>query len=85
MNNSKQVVFNKYSGNGRIIIHFFLNEYNKASFYDWGQSMLALKSITKDYPVGDTKVTALNEIGLASRNHKFISILGHSGCEKPPC
>lgn len=59
-----------------------MNEYNKVSFYDWGQSMLALKSITKDYPVGDTKVTALNGIDLAFRDHEFVSILGPSGCGK---
>lgn len=44
--------------------------------------MLALKSITKDYPVGDTKVTALNGIDLAFRDHEFVSILGPSGCGK---
>lgn len=44
--------------------------------------MLKLKNIVKDYPTGDTKVTALKGINVEFRRNEFVSILGHSGCGK---
>ncbi len=44
--------------------------------------MLELKSIVKDYPVGDTVVNALKGISLSFRKNEFVSILGPSGCGK---
>jgi len=44
--------------------------------------MLCLKNITKDYPTGDTTVTALRGVSLAFRKSEFVSILGPSGCGK---
>ena len=44
--------------------------------------MLELKSITKDYPSGDTVVRALKGISVTFRNQEFVSILGQSGCGK---
>ena len=44
--------------------------------------MLELKSITKDYPSGDTVVHALKGISVTFRNQEFVSILGQSGCGK---
>ena len=44
--------------------------------------MLKLKDIVKEYPTGDTKVTALKGINIEFRKNEFVSILGHSGCGK---
>ncbi len=44
--------------------------------------MLELKNITKEYPAGDGKVTALRGIDLQFRSSEFVSILGPSGCGK---
>jgi len=44
--------------------------------------MLKLKDIVKEYPTGDTKVTALKGINIEFRRNEFVSILGHSGCGK---
>lgn len=44
--------------------------------------MLQLKSITKEYPAGDTTVHALKGVDLAFRDSEFVSILGPSGCGK---
>ena len=44
--------------------------------------MLQLKNITKDYPCGDTTVTALRGVTLDFRENEFVSILGQSGCGK---
>ncbi len=44
--------------------------------------MLKLKDIVKEYPTGDTTVTALKGINIEFRRNEFVSILGHSGCGK---
>lgn len=44
--------------------------------------MLQLRNITKDYQVGDSKVSALKGISLSFRRNEFVSILGASGCGK---
>ena len=44
--------------------------------------MLELKSITKNYFVGDTVVEALKGVNLSFRKNEFVSILGPSGCGK---
>lgn len=44
--------------------------------------MLKLKNIVKEYPTGDTKVTALKGVNIEFRKSEFVSILGHSGCGK---
>ena len=44
--------------------------------------MLELKNITKEYPAGDGKITALRGIDLQFRSSEFVSILGPSGCGK---
>lgn len=44
--------------------------------------MLELKSITKDYHVGDQTVRALKGVNLKFRKNEFVSILGPSGCGK---
>ena len=44
--------------------------------------MLELKNITKVYPAGGGKVTALRGIDLQFRSSEFVSILGPSGCGK---
>ncbi len=44
--------------------------------------MLKLKDIVKEYPTGDTKVTALKGVNIEFRRNEFVSILGHSGCGK---
>ena len=44
--------------------------------------MLKLKDIVKEYPTGDSKVTALKGINIEFRRNEFVSILGHSGCGK---
>ncbi len=44
--------------------------------------MLKLKSIKKDYHVGDFTVHALKGVDLSFREHEFVAILGHSGCGK---
>ena len=44
--------------------------------------MLVLKHICKDYPAGDSKVTALRGIDITFRKNEFVSILGPSGCGK---
>ncbi len=44
--------------------------------------MLKLKNIVKEYPTGDTKVTALKGVNIEFRRNEFVSILGHSGCGK---
>ena len=44
--------------------------------------MLKLKSITKDYIVGEDAVHALKGIDLEFRENEFVAVLGHSGCGK---
>ena len=44
--------------------------------------MLKLKSIIKDYDMGDMQVNALRGIDLCFRKSEFVSILGPSGCGK---
>ncbi len=44
--------------------------------------MLKLKNIVKEYPTGDTVVTALKGVNIEFRKSEFVSILGHSGCGK---
>lgn len=44
--------------------------------------MLQLKNITKDYPVGGSKVQALRGVSVSFRRNEFVSILGPSGCGK---
>ncbi len=44
--------------------------------------MLILKDIQKDYPAGDSKVTALRGVSVEFRKSEFVSILGPSGCGK---
>ena len=71
-----------------IIIYFFLIEcYGKTikrSQYTKGDnlSMLQLKKIKKDYPVGDGVVHALKGVDLCFGKSEFVSILGPSGCGK---
>lgn len=44
--------------------------------------MLKLINIIKEYPTGDTKVTALQGVDMEFRKNEFVSILGPSGCGK---
>ncbi len=44
--------------------------------------MLNLMNIVKEYPTGDSKVTALQGIDIEFRKNEFVSILGPSGCGK---
>lgn len=44
--------------------------------------MLKLVNITKEYPLTDSKVTALKGISICFRKNEFVSILGPSGCGK---
>ncbi len=44
--------------------------------------MLTLKKIVKEYPAGDTKVSALKGIDIEFRKSEFVAILGPSGCGK---
>ncbi len=44
--------------------------------------MLKLKSITKEYSIGDSHVEALKGVSLEFRENEFVSILGPSGCGK---
>ena len=44
--------------------------------------MLILKDIHKDYPAGDSKVSALRGVSVEFRKSEFVSILGPSGCGK---
>lgn len=44
--------------------------------------MLTLKSITKNYVMGDTTVKALKGVTMSFRESEFVSILGASGCGK---
>ena len=44
--------------------------------------MLKLINIVKEYPTGDSKVTALQGINIEFRKNEFLSILGPSGCGK---
>ncbi len=44
--------------------------------------MLKLSKIVKEYPTGDEKVVALNDVNIEFRKSEFVSILGHSGCGK---
>ncbi len=44
--------------------------------------MLKLVNIIKEYPTGDTKVTALKGVNIEFRKNEFVSILGPSGCGK---
>lgn len=44
--------------------------------------MLILKDIIKDYPAGDSKVSALRGVSINFRESEFVSILGPSGCGK---
>ena len=45
-------------------------------------TLLELRKIVKDYPVGDGTVHALREVSLQFRKSEFVSILGPSGCGK---
>ena len=47
--------------------------------------MLELKHITKEYPAGGQPVEALKGVDLQFRESEFVSILGPSGCGRPPC
>ncbi len=44
--------------------------------------MLSLKSITKDYVAGDSRVEALRGVSIEFRKKEFVAILGPSGCGK---
>ena len=44
--------------------------------------MLNLINIVKEYPTGDSKVTALQGVNIEFRKNEFVSILGPSGCGK---
>ena len=44
--------------------------------------MLKLIDIVKEYPTGDSTVTALKGVSIEFRKNEFVSILGHSGCGK---
>lgn len=44
--------------------------------------MLSLKSITKDYIAGDSRVEALRGVSIEFRKKEFVAILGPSGCGK---
>ena len=44
--------------------------------------MLKLIDIVKEYPTGDSTVTALKGVSIEFRENEFVSILGHSGCGK---
>ncbi len=44
--------------------------------------MLTLKNITKDYPVGDDVVHALQGVSVTFRESEFVAVLGPSGCGK---
>lgn len=44
--------------------------------------MLILKNIVKEYPTGDSKVSALKGINIEFRESEFVCILGQSGCGK---
>ncbi len=44
--------------------------------------MLTLKNITKDYPVGDDVVHALQGASVTFRESEFVAVLGPSGCGK---
>ena len=44
--------------------------------------MLTLRKIVKEYPAGDTKVSALKGIDIEFRRSEFVAILGPSGCGK---
>ncbi len=44
--------------------------------------MLKLINIVKEYPTGDSKVTALQGVNIEFRKNEFVSILGPSGCGK---
>lgn len=44
--------------------------------------MLQLKKITKNYGIGENKLTVLKDVDLTFRKNEFVSILGPSGCGK---
>ncbi len=44
--------------------------------------MLKLDNIVKEYPTGDSTVTALKGVSIEFRENEFVSILGPSGCGK---
>ena len=44
--------------------------------------MLELKNIIKEYPTGNSTLTALRGISIAFRKSEFVAILGQSGCGK---
>lgn len=44
--------------------------------------MLELKNIVKEYPTGNTTLTALRGINISFRKSEFVAILGQSGCGK---
>ena len=44
--------------------------------------MLELKNIVKEYPTGNSTLTALRGINIAFRKSEFVAILGQSGCGK---
>ena len=46
--------------------------------------MLKLSHITKQYRLGDNTIDALRGIDLEFRENEFVSILGPSGCGRPP-
>ena len=45
-------------------------------------SLLGLKSITKNYLAGDSEVQALKGIDIMFRQNEFVAVLGPSGCGK---
>ncbi len=49
---------------------------------NFGETMLELKKITKDYITGSEDVHALRDVTLQFRKNEFVSILGPSGCGK---
>ena len=44
--------------------------------------MLELRNIVKEYPTGNSTLTALRGISIAFRKSEFVAILGQSGCGK---
>jgi putative ABC transport system ATP-binding protein len=45
-------------------------------------SIITVKNVTKDYPLGKTTVHALKGVDMAVEEGQFISVIGPSGCGK---